>query len=143
MAKKAGRAAAEPTAATPVPSRDALQRLSYLYQASVLLNNIDLDSTTRPKKRRKLARTPTREGNGRSSQTKDSVREEEEKGRDQDQDERKPAEELALEPNYPLPETVYGNNDEVQPVQGGALKPVSQHLVRMMQDVAKKATVRM
>ncbi|GAA6009560.1 hypothetical protein JCM11491_003606 [Sporobolomyces phaffii] len=42
MAKKAGRTVSEPTGATSVPSRDALQRLSYLYQASVLLDNIGL-----------------------------------------------------------------------------------------------------
>ncbi|GAA5952813.1 hypothetical protein JCM3765_002973 [Sporobolomyces pararoseus] len=145
MAKKAGRTAAEPTATTPVPQRDALQRLSYLYQASVLFNNISLDRPARLNKRRKVDRATEKEqaeGHEPSARGKQHNRE----GRDQDQLDGKQDGDSAQQ------DTATARNArrisrklEKRAKKRGedVLKPISQHLLRTMQDVAKKATVRM
>ncbi|GAA5977169.1 hypothetical protein JCM5350_003244 [Sporobolomyces pararoseus] len=145
MAKKAGRAASEPTAATPVPQRDALQRLSYLYQASILLNNVSLDSSARLNKRRKVDRYIQKEHAGESVPAANGEQRKKE-GRDQDQLDGKQAEESAEEGVITSRGTKKNRqSSRVQSGRGedGVFRPTSWHLIRTMQDVAKKATVRM
>jgi hypothetical protein len=150
MAKKAGRTILEPTGATPVLSRDALQRLSYLYQASVLLSNAGLDlSPSRPHKRQRTSSGGTQEVGVKLGPSSRPVSEagrvvdrEPDQGRDN------------CNPGHPRAPTAPTHTGEIRKrpedstarprrTSAKTLHPVSQHLVRTMQEVAKKATVRM
>lgn len=142
MAKKAPKEVSAPTAATPVPSKDALQRLSYLYQASVILNNAGLDTSERPRKRRRMVQKETSEIQADQEATENAVQsiEGSEAGIGGEQarsggTEVVGARQQDLELTEPAPiKTSRGKQ---------ALRPVSRHLVRMMKEVAKKATLRM
>lgn len=145
MAKKAGRAVAEPTGSTPVPSRDTLQRLSYLYQASVLLHNIGFDPSTRPKKRRRTTPSTPQVGVDASEAvatgSRDGLALEE-----RDQDEARPRDPTANRRLHVASHPRRSSADSsARPTEANVrpLEPVSRHLVRTLHDVAKKATVRM
>ncbi|BGP40743.1 hypothetical protein JCM10449v2_004708 [Rhodotorula kratochvilovae] len=136
MAKKGRNAAAEPTAATPVTSRDSLQRLSFLYQASTLLNDA---LQLRPTKRRRATRSSgaaalagqTSGGGQAGAPATDPSGEDKGKGTSADQS------------------VGASRSDDVEaPTKRrrkaeGSLKPLARHLAREMTEVAKKATVRM
>ncbi|GAA5910431.1 ribonuclease P Rpr2/Rpp21/SNM1 subunit [Sporobolomyces salmoneus] len=143
MAKKAGRGVAEPTGSTSVPSRDALQRLSYLYQASALLNNITgFEASSRPKKRRKIV---TKNQGEAIAQVKGGLGAQEKEG-DQDQDEGRKVVKRASQAQDGLVDKVaVARETSASSGRPGEerLRPISRHLVRTMQDVAKKATLRM
>ncbi|GAA5934672.1 ribonuclease P protein subunit RPR2 [Sporobolomyces koalae] len=145
MAKKGAKGVAEPTGATPVPSRDALQRLSYLYQASVLLDNAGLASHVRPNKRRvpndqDATLEPRRT---RHQAVRDEASEAEAQTDQAEEPRRADLDSNKLRAATPV-------NDDTAAVLFGkskkrveSFKPISRHLVRMMKEVAKKATVRM
>ncbi|BGP48865.1 hypothetical protein JCM10450v2_004744 [Rhodotorula kratochvilovae] len=136
MAKKGRNAAAEPTAATPVTSRDSLKRLSFLYQASTLLNDA---LQLRPAKRRRATRSSgaaalagqTSGGGQAGAPATDPSGEDKGKGTSADQS------------------VGASRSDDVEaPTKRrrkaeGSLKPLARHLAREMTEVAKKATVRM
>ncbi|GAA5953114.1 hypothetical protein JCM21900_006113 [Sporobolomyces salmonicolor] len=147
MPKKSRQTAADPTAATPVPSRDALQRLSYLYQASVLLNTVvpSVDDASHRCKRKKIA-TGKRKGVGAGPRERERVAEGAIGGTGKEQE--------ACEMHVEQPaegasrEGTSAGAPARQPLRhprklDKALEPVSKHLVRTMNEVAKKATVRM
>ena len=124
----------EPTAQTTVPSKDVLQRLSYLYQASVLLANVlPFQPATKdapaliPTQVQQPVERPANLGEGTSSRDAD----------------------VAAAP-------IAGAADESGPSQKSskrsrklsskkeaAAKPVSRLLIKTMNEVAKKATLRM
>lgn len=114
MAKKQ-KVQAEPTAATTVPSKDVLQRLSYLYQASVLLANV---LPHQPQHR--LIPTQPDLGEGTSSQGAATTQ-------------------LDRAPQQPSKTTKLHKSSKKE----AAAKPVSRLLVKTMSEVAKKATLRM
>ncbi|GAA5854100.1 hypothetical protein JCM8547_008226 [Rhodosporidiobolus lusitaniae] len=122
MAKKQ-QGPATPTPATPVVGRDSHQRLSYLYQASVLLASVL--PPTRPARSRARAK-----GKGRAVEDKNAEGEQ-----DQGQGSSKTAQEGEGKPSRKRRRRQKGTSE--------ALKPVSRHLAKQMVEVAKKATVRM
>ncbi|CEQ41355.1 SPOSA6832_03049 [Sporobolomyces salmonicolor] len=147
MPKKSRQTAADPTAATPVPSRDALQRLSYLYQASVLLNTVvpSVDDASHRRKRKKID-TGKRNSVGAGQRERERVAEGAIGGTGKEQE--------ACEMHVEQPaeggsrEGTSAGAPAHQPLRhprklDKALEPVSKHLVRTMNEVAKKATVRM
>ncbi|GAA6061333.1 hypothetical protein JCM10212_003223 [Sporobolomyces blumeae] len=144
MAKKGAKGPSEPTASTPVVSRDAFQRLSYLYQASVALNaaGVHLD----------LA--------GNTGQGQSGAQVLHEQGQDEQGDAAQvdvPGEvepirvDAATETAAPTADTPGRRSGSHLQERGGKrsrvevsdLKPISRHLLRSMSEVAKKATVRM
>ncbi|GAA5841742.1 hypothetical protein JCM5353_007416 [Sporobolomyces roseus] len=142
MAKKAPKEVSAPTSATPVPSRDALQRLSYLYQASVILNNAGLDTSERPRKKRRTGQKERSEIKADQEATENAVHsiEGSEVGVGGEQA-RKEGTEVRGVRQQDLEPTEAASIRTSRGKQ--ALRPVSRHLVRMMREVAKKATVRM
>ncbi|GAA6058409.1 hypothetical protein JCM3770_005209 [Rhodotorula araucariae] len=138
MAKKGRNGAAEPTAATPVLSRDSLQRLSFLYQASAILNNA---LQPRPVKRTRAAGTAVRGAavgkGGAQGDTETSVVVElgaaEAKGEGSSAGTRAGN---ARADETQVPKKRRRKTDDL-------LKPLARHLAREMGEVAKKATVRM
>lgn len=142
MAKKSSKEVSEPTAATPVPSRDALQRLSYLYQASVILNNAGLDNSERPHKKRRVVQKQVSEGQveqesaGKATQLLEGS----EAGIRGEQLREEDIEVLGAKKHNEIASEATG----IKQSRGKqALRPISRHLVRTMKEVAKKATVRM
>ncbi|TNY20672.1 RNAse P Rpr2/Rpp21/SNM1 subunit domain-containing protein [Rhodotorula diobovata] len=132
MAKKGRNTAAEPTAATPVPSREALQRLSFLYQASALLNDA---IQPRPTKRRRTDKD-TR-GVIAAEQPPSGV-----EAAPPHAGGRAMAEGLSASlDTAPVRSRARTNRQIHEPVD--PLKPLARHLAREMTEVAKKATVRM
>ncbi|GAA5947783.1 hypothetical protein JCM3775_003874 [Rhodotorula graminis] len=140
MAKKGRNPAAEPTVATPVPSRDSLQRLSFLYQASSAL--ADACHQQHSNKRRRLDTAPPAVHAPVHS----------------------PSRKLAAPPQSHRPRAVRSPRPSAAtrtaaqasspaPVLAGPRHPpragsdtlglVARHLARQMSEVAKKATVRM
>ncbi|GAA5891011.1 hypothetical protein JCM5296_007348 [Sporobolomyces johnsonii] len=155
MPKKSRQTAADPTAATPVPSRDALQRLSYLYQASVLLSSVVLpaDDTSHRRKRKSV---DTGKSKGVETGQRERERETEgatgEAGKEQHdgemQVEQPPERNNRERTSAAAPASSTSSGGPAQSLShprklDKALKPVSKHLARTMNEVAKKATVRM
>ncbi|BGP08823.1 hypothetical protein JCM10049v2_004673 [Rhodotorula toruloides] len=136
MGKKGRNTAAEPTAATPVISRDSLQRLSYLYQASVLLNSALAGAATdavRKRKGRKRRRLSD-EGAG-------AVEDEEEVSTPDQLMKDKDGEDGTSEVQKAGEAMSRPHKRDRSPT--GGLQPVARHVAREMKQVAKKATVRM
>lgn len=136
MGKKGRNTAAEPTAATPVNSRDSLQRLSYLYQASVLLNSAlagaakDASQQRKAQKRRRRARQAMRSDVHEGETTDGDQLMKEQKGED-----------ASVEPENAGHATV--SPAERPRRRTDDLQPVARHAAREMKEVAKKATIRM
>ncbi|CDR41842.1 RHTO0S06e06986g1_1 [Rhodotorula toruloides] len=136
MGKKGRNTAAEPTAATPVISRDSLQRLSYLYQASILLNSALAGAATdavRKRKGRKRRRLSD-EGAG-------AVEDEEEVSTPDQLMKDKDGEDGTSEVQKAGEAMSRPHKRDRSPT--GGLQPVARHVAREMKQVAKKATVRM
>ncbi|GAA5977993.1 hypothetical protein JCM11641_004352 [Rhodosporidiobolus odoratus] len=126
MAKKQKEPSA-PTPATPVVNRDALQRLNYLYQASVLISSA-LPAAAQ-------ARTP---GQRRTKSTRKFVKDVHQQAREEDtpmSDAEKHVKEGQPAGAKKPPRQRRRAKD--------SLLPVSRHLAKEMVEVAKKATVRM
>ncbi|PRQ76252.1 RNAse P Rpr2/Rpp21/SNM1 subunit domain-domain containing protein [Rhodotorula toruloides] len=136
MGKKGRNTAAEPTAATPVVSRDSLQRLSYLYQASVLLNSAlagaaeDAAGKRKGGKRRRLSN----EGAGPVGDEKE-VSKGDQLMKDKDGEDATSEVQKAGEATERPHKRIRSRSD--------GLQPVAQRVAREMKEVAKKATVRM
>lgn len=136
MAKKARAGGGEPTAATPVPTRESLQRISYLVQASVLLRSVipalpSSEAARRSKKRRTKdvqapARPPTIQETAGDETTADVARPE--------RNEKNGA-------GAPLGQPEHRQSKRARPDK--ALQPVANHLASEISSVGKKATVRM
>ncbi|BGP32815.1 hypothetical protein JCM10296v2_004599 [Rhodotorula toruloides] len=136
MGKKGRNTAAEPTAATPVISRDSLQRLSYLYQASVFLNSALAGATEDATGRRKgqKGRRLSNEGVG-SVAVEKEVRRSDQLMKDKNgANATNEVQKAGKATGQPLKRS--------RPRSDG-LQPVAQHVAREMKEVAKKATVRM
>ncbi|GAA5891697.1 hypothetical protein JCM6882_006170 [Rhodosporidiobolus microsporus] len=133
MAKKQQKGAADPTPATPVNNRDALQRLSYLYQASVLLSAV-----LPPQRPEGARRKRSSKGKERTHEQAEPLeRNEAGEADEQDRGEGTSAEAAAQGDAAARPA-----KRRRQKNTGEALKPVSRHLAQEMVEVAKKATIR-
>ncbi|GAA6032614.1 hypothetical protein JCM8097_004839 [Rhodosporidiobolus ruineniae] len=127
MAKKQPKGAQEPTAATPVPNRDALQRINYLHQASTLLSTILAAEAAEPPRKRSR------------------------KGKERATDEPESEQARQASTSKGGADGADGEDGEGRKrkrqrqgkTTSEAVRPVSQHLARQMVEVAKKATVRM
>lgn len=126
MAKKGRTGAAEPSASTPVPSREALQRISYLRQAAVLLRAV-VPPTVSEVEFSKDDCHATRRREGASDM-------ETERTRDGSGDGDPAFAEAAATPKTRKRRRMATNE---------ALQPVSSMLAGQMSAVGKKATVRM
>ncbi|ORY57985.1 RNAse P Rpr2/Rpp21/SNM1 subunit domain-domain-containing protein [Leucosporidium creatinivorum] len=153
MAKKQRGAVPSPTASTTVPSKDILQRLSYLYQASVFLSNVlpssqASSSTASQAKRRDFliptqanqlpARPPVKVGEGTSASAggRDGRKQ---GGANQRQATAAGAEDGDGAPRPKKRKRLSTSNSS----RKRAERPVSRLLIKTMGEVAKKATVRM
>lgn len=153
MAKKQRGAVPSPTASTTVPSKDILQRLSYLYQASVFLSNVlpssQASSSAAPQSKLKdfliptqanqlPARPPVDLGEGTSAGA--SGRE----GRKQGGAKQGQAAATGAGEGYRAPKSKKRKLlSTPNSSRKRAEKPVSRLLIKTMGEVAKKATVRM
>ncbi|BGP25335.1 ribonuclease P 21 kDa subunit [Rhodotorula toruloides] len=136
MGKKGRNTAAEPTAATPVISRDSLQRLSYLYQASILLNSTFPSSAEYAQGKRR-ARKQWRV----DLQAADSVKEEKEVPAGDHLMKHKDCEDALITGGKPVEADLHPYERPRSRAEG--LWPVARRVAREMKEVAKKATVRM
>lgn len=132
MVKKRN-AAVEPTAATPVQTRESLQRISYLMQASVLLRSLvspelGADHQTRSNRHDGPAATTDAQSAATEGARDDAPLASANR-----------ATRSAVEP-LPAKE---GKRKRYRRASMQALEPVSDHLAGQMSSVAKKATVRM
>lgn len=133
MVKKRN-AAVEPTAATPVQTRESLQRISYLMQASVLLRSL-----VAPELEADQQQTPTDRHEGPAAAIDAQLAAIERVGNDAPLASANAATRSAVEP-APGKE---GRRKRPRRASTQALEPVSNHLASQMSSVAKKATVRM
>ncbi|BGP16915.1 hypothetical protein JCM10213_007360 [Rhodosporidiobolus nylandii] len=130
MAKKQQKETPAPGPHTPVVNRDALQRLNYLHQASVML------AAVLPPARQAGSR---KEHSGGKGQTRASEQRQGEAGAGRER--REGTSEVELDQAGQAK-----SNRKHKRSQNGtaeALQPVSRHLAKEMVEVAKKATVRM
>ncbi|GAA5854833.1 hypothetical protein JCM9279_005530 [Rhodotorula babjevae] len=140
MAKKGRPVAAEPTVATAVPSRDSLQRLSFLYQASSALDQASRQQ--RPTKRKRPAtESPIAQGPSRSRSSPSTA-----PPQPRQPPARRPPRPIAaprtaapLDKAAPRPSTSRAR----QGPRVDSLELLARHLALQMSEVAKKATVRM
>lgn len=127
MGKKGAKPPTEPTPSTPVISRDCFQRLNYLYQASNLINSVvvgggsDYGLVQGNERKRKFE-----EGGGNETVSSGQGQEEEI---------------TTTTTTNLIIEQIRTKDQSIR--EEASLKPISQHLIRTMQDVAKKATIRM
>lgn len=133
MAKKQKETAA-PTPTTPVASRDSLQRLSYLYQASIALSSI-LPTTNTSVRSAKAARS---KGKGRATVRDPAPAQGGETTASGEADRGEGSSKALPERGPPLK-----RRRRREAGTSEALKPLSRHLAQEMVEVAKKATVRM
>ncbi|GAA6002940.1 hypothetical protein JCM10207_001910 [Rhodosporidiobolus poonsookiae] len=136
MAKKQQKTVAEPTPHTPVPNRDSLQRISFLYQASILLNNIL--PTPLDRAPRRSADSDTSHGAAQQSAAPLG----EVKTGERDRREGTSSGSASVKRDGDSPERPKKRQRQ-RVKQDEALKPVARHLSKQMVEVAKKATVRM
>jgi len=145
MAKKGRNPAAEPNAATPVPSRDSLQRLSFLYQASSALRQASRQQQ-QDKRKGPTARSTAAHGTGRSSSSSPAA---------------PPPSRRPHPASPPRPPTATGtaaaaaaaaaalpppqrpSSRDRRVARDDPLALLARHLAQQMSEVAKKATVRM
>ncbi|GAA6004256.1 ribonuclease P Rpr2/Rpp21/SNM1 subunit [Rhodotorula paludigena] len=126
MAKKGRGAPSEPTAAAPVVNRDSLQRLSYLYQASVLLQSAGVQSSsssTTATSTQQIARR------NRSPPWAQSLE------KDVKTDEAGAEAQTPQRPTKQRRRTTEG--------QATSLQPLARHLAAELSEVSQKATIRM
>ncbi|GJN91101.1 hypothetical protein Rhopal_004118-T1 [Rhodotorula paludigena] len=126
MAKKGRGAPSEPTAATPVVNRDSLQRLSYLYQASVLLQSAGAQST---------GSSTARTGTKRLSRSERSTPRMQSREEDVETDEAGAKAQTPQKPAKQRRKTTEG--------QEASLQPLARHLAAELSEVSQKATIRM
>lgn len=136
MVKKRN-AAVEPTAATPVQTRESLQRISYLMQASVLLRSL-----ISPELGAEQQQTPTDRHDDPAAATSAQLAAIQGARDDAPLASANTAQGATRRAAQPRPGKE-GRRKRPRRASTQALEPVSDHLASQMSSVAKKATVRM